>query len=123
MLVTVIYPSDGSPEKSRIETVLDIPTSDVQFALNRAWRLMNVVSESDVPRFRIYAEWAGVSGMRSSMVGDVYITDSGLEKKYFICDMIGFSEVSEEIAKKWESLDNRDRTMGYKYVSSIKSFI
>jgi len=120
MKVKVIYPSDGSQEKSRIEFFVETPKpttptplgEDCEYILSQVWRLANFVEASDQQRFRDYAEQNGVKAIRSMMVGDIAAFEDG---RYYVCENIGWKEVDEQFIKHWESLDSGTRLMGVKY--------
>jgi hypothetical protein len=52
---------------------------------------------------------------RSASVGDIFKPEG--QDNYFICDIVGFEEVSPEVAEKWRQLEHRDRMMGWGFVT------
>ncbi len=49
--------------------------------------------------------------VRSTSVGDIFI----VEGRHFIVDNIGFIEVNRENSAKWEHLDSRDQSLGWRW--------
>ena len=117
MIVTVIYPSDGSHEKSRIEYTVNVSDNvSYENALEEAWRLANFVMDTDLPVFQGYAKANGVEMVRSAMVGDVFVAAG----RYWVCDNVGFSEMTPEDIAKWVSLPSTNRLLGVKYCKQLK---
>lgn len=115
MNVRVIYPSHGCADvKKRIEINLLLDAKDDQEALALAWRATNCVDKKDVERMRDYASQNGVGGIgiRSAMVGDVALVEG---ERWYICEMVGWRQVTKEIADVWIGRDFHERMMGYDY--------
>lgn len=120
--VTVIYPRDD--EKGREITqsfflkdrkelnddtnhtgeVTSMPADHV--ILEHVYRLMNVVNGDEIPT---------LIGCRSMSVGDlVNIKDSDGDR-WYVCDNIGFTKVSNEFVTKWVLLPFSKRSFGIKW--------
>lgn len=102
--IKVIYPHHASYEKECVEFHVEVDSkTDVNEALEIVWRQANLVTESDVPRMKKYAEEAGVKGIRSMMVGDVCQFDN----EFYICDPAGFSKIDKDavdsLLKSWHN--------------------
>jgi len=117
MKVKVIYPSDGSHEKSRIEFEVDVPNvvgagkPDHEYLLGRAWRQANFVEDTDLERFRDYGKQNGVPMIRSAMVGDIFI----IEDVPYVCDSVGWYKLEPKAIELWAKLPSTERLMGVKW--------
>ena len=122
MKITVIYPSDGSYEKSRLQFEVEvglfdpaIDTNDIDRVLGLAWRATNIVIEDDVERMKGYAKQCGVAGIRPSMVGDVFIVPLTVAGYcfygIFVVDLVGFKQIEPQSLENWLNLSANDRIM------------
>ncbi len=122
MKVKVIYPSDGSHEKSRIEFEVDVPNrvsqtaaeankADHEYLLGEAWQQANFVEREDLARFQGYGKQNGVPMIRSAMVGDIFI----VEGTPYVCDSAGWKEIDPRAVELWAKINITDRAIGYQW--------
>ena len=112
MIVKVIYPSHGSPEKtSRIEFDVELIAEEEYLALDDAYRLVNRVTKEDTLRMKDYAKQIGVKSIRSAMVGDIFCVN----ENYYICDSAGWQKIEKDAVENWCNISVTDRLMGVKW--------
>ena len=93
MIVTVIYPKE-------VAFAVDLNSCYVTLS-EIAEQLFKTLEDNDL-------------GVRSSMVGDIYI----INNRYMIVDGDGFRDVQREQAIKWQKIEVRDRILGWDWCRS-----
>lgn len=115
MKAIIIYPQDRT-------FLISVPPSsrdNIPAILNYCWDATNPDSGDETvvklnKNFRAFG--TDTFGVRSSMVGDIFVFEYQGQTHYFMVDGLGFKQITEDQSILLQSLETRDLVMGWEWL-------